>query len=245
MSGRKIIFGTMICLLIAVFVGESLSQIRRYNRRRNPVQNLNRRRAAEQRQMQREHEKRKKEFEQRAAERKERRLLKEEEEPKQIRKLVRVRTEASIKQVLGATAEQWGNIEPKFKKVQALLRVSRISIAPVSYTTAGGAAGGEGTPLKETNTEGARSENRAGWKWLKPSVEKGPGNVTKGEKTCEELASVLQDVGASEDAIIQKVQAVRNIREQAVKQLAEAREELRKVVTARQEATLVLMGWLD
>jgi hypothetical protein len=195
--------------------------------------------------MQREHEKRKKEFEQRAAERKERRLRKEEEEPKQVRKLVRVRTEASIKQVLGATAEQWKNIEPKFKKVQALLRESRISIAPVSYSTAGGAAGGEGAPLKETNTEETRSVNRPSWKWLKPSVEKGPGNLTEGEKTCEELASVLQNEDASEGAIRQKVQAVRNIREEAVKQLAKSREELRKVVNERQEATLVLMGWLD
>jgi hypothetical protein len=38
---------------------------------------------------------------------------------------------------------------------------------------------------------------------------------------------------------------LRKIREDANIQLVKARQELREVVTPRQEATLVLMGWLD
>jgi len=38
---------------------------------------------------------------------------------------------------------------------------------------------------------------------------------------------------------------LRKIRQDANKQLVKARQELREVVTPRQEATLVLMGWLD
>jgi len=98
---------------------------------------------------------------------------------------------------------------------------------------------------KETYSEETRSWKQSGWKWLRPSESKSPGKLTKGEKTCEDLLSLLEDKSSSQEAIKQKVEALRNIREKSGKQLVEARQELRKVVTARQEATLVLMGWLD
>lgn len=108
-----------------------------------------------------------------------------------------------------------------------------------------GMAGGGRMSHKETYSEETSSWSRSGWKWLKPSASKGPGQLTKGEKTCEELLQLLEDKNASQEAIKKKVQAVRNVREEARKKLVQAQQELRKAVTDRQEATLVLMGYLD
>jgi hypothetical protein len=80
---------------------------------------------------------------------------------------------------------------------------------------------------------------------LKPSASKSPSKLTKGEKTCEELLKLLEDKNASPAAIKQKVEDLRNVRKNAQKQLVQARQELRNAVNDRQEATLVLMGWLD
>ena len=39
--------------------------------------------------------------------------------------------------------------------------------------------------------------------------------------------------------------ALRNIRKEAEAELVKAQKELREVLTAREEATFVLMGWLN
>lgn len=300
MAKRRMILGAVASLLIVVFIGQSVSLARRINRTNNPRNRSNRRQSTALREQRREAENRRREYEKRAAERRERRKAEQEKQLKQVRKDAGKRSETSIKQAIGATDEQWKDIEPKFKKVRTIMREARVLIAPMSYAAGGsaGSAGGGGGAVgrggrggagggawgggggsggaggsgggfgigsagsiggaggrgmagsgrissKETYSEERRSWNRSGWKWLKPSASKSPSKLTKGEKTCEELLKLLEDKNASPEAIKQKVEALRNIREKAQKQLVQARQELRQAVTDRQEAAFVLMGWLD
>ena len=69
--------------------------------------------------------------------------------------------------------------------------------------------------------------------------------LTEGEKTCEELLVLLEDKNSKQEDIDQKIETLRRARENAAKDLLKARQELREVLTARQQSRLVLMGLLD
>ena len=68
---------------------------------------------------------------------------------------------------------------------------------------------------------------------------------TKGEKICQELYALLENMNSHPEAIRQKTLELRQARASARKQLAQAQKELREVLTLRQQARLVLMGLLD
>jgi hypothetical protein len=61
----------------------------------------------------------------------------------------------------------------------------------------------------------------------------------------EALRTALQNEGGSLEDIKAKLAAVRDVHKKATAELAAAREELKKVVTVRQEAALVSMGLLE
>jgi Spy/CpxP family protein refolding chaperone len=61
----------------------------------------------------------------------------------------------------------------------------------------------------------------------------------------EALKTVLASEGASATDIKAKLEALRDTRKKAAAELDQAREELRKVLTLRQEATLVMVGVLE
>jgi len=61
----------------------------------------------------------------------------------------------------------------------------------------------------------------------------------------QELSATLQDEYSTADAITVKLKAVRDARAKAKEVLAAAQEELKKVLTIRQEAMLVNLGYLE
>jgi hypothetical protein len=76
----------------------------------------------------------------------------------------------------------------------------------------------------------------------------GGGNTRSGspvDRGKSELRGVLADKGASADQIKAKLTALRAAQLGAAQELAEARQNLRQILTLRQEATLVLNGLLD
>lgn len=80
----------------------------------------------------------------------------------------------------------------------------------------------------------------------RPGAPPGPeGSLTPVGKVTEELRKVLENKDAKSEEIKAKLTALREAREKAKKELAKAQQELRTGLTARQEAQLVLMGWLD
>ena len=65
------------------------------------------------------------------------------------------------------------------------------------------------------------------------------------EKIQQKLQTTLEDTSASPDKIKQQITQLRAARETAKQELAKAQQDLRQVLTLRQEATLVLMGMLN
>ena len=68
---------------------------------------------------------------------------------------------------------------------------------------------------------------------------------TEVQKCLKELEELLKNESAKADDIATKLKALREAREKAQKELKEARDTLRKAVTDRQEAQLVMQGILD
>jgi len=61
----------------------------------------------------------------------------------------------------------------------------------------------------------------------------------------QELAQLLENKEARPDQIAEKLKALRDAREKARETLAAAQKDLKEVLTQRQEAVMVMMGWLD
>jgi len=65
------------------------------------------------------------------------------------------------------------------------------------------------------------------------------------EKATQALRTTLDNESASPEAIKAALKALRDAREQAKQELAKAQDQLREVLSVRQEAQLVLMGYLE
>jgi len=256
MARQKIILGTIICLLITAFVGQTLSQ--------TPISNPQRDRAYYERLRKMTPAQRQRELNRQIQIKIQQRLKEQEKEPEQNQEQRRIelkrRQEEAIKQALGATDEQWEIIKPRLEKVQNL---TEISISLLSYGTASGSASmsntsksgagayvGGGSVGTNTRTAPSKPNNKEtysvkyGWKWHKPSDRKAPGELTKGEKLSEEILELIEDKNSQQEEIEQKMETLRKIRQESKKQLTKARQELCEVLTFRQEATLIMMGRL-
>jgi hypothetical protein len=101
----------------------------------------------------------------------------------------------------------------------------------------GGFASGPGGPQSFTFTKTFQSG--------RPSSYKNPDELTDGDVLCEELLDMLQDPAAPAPEITRRVQALRALREKATIDLGAARDHLRTLVNPKQEATLILLAYLD
>ncbi len=122
-----------------------------------------------------------------------------------------------IKEELKAPDDEWAVIEPKLTKVMTAQREVR--------------AGGFG---------GFGGNRRGGPDQANNTTETSPLATAS-----RELRTVLAKENASAEEIDQKLTAYRDARTKAQTALDAARKELKEVLTARQEATLVLTGMLD
>ena len=143
-------------------------------------------------------------------------------DPERMRQMMADR----MKQQLGASDAEWQVIQPRLVKVMTLNR--QVSGGP-------GRAGmflGRGRP-------GMRGPDRRG-----PAGREGE-EPTAIEKASEQLRTALENESASPEQLKQQLTALREAREKAKQELATAQQELRQILTLRQEAQLVLMGMLD
>ncbi len=149
------------------------------------------------------------------------------EEWRQRMEEFRTRIEDQLRERLGATEEEWKVLQPRMDKVQQLMRQSRAGLRGMFGMTGRGGRGrrggddrqpAEGTPERESSDV---------------------------EQKTEALRSLLDDETSSAPSIKAALAALRKARQKAQEELAVARKELREVVTARQEAQLVLMTLLD
>ncbi len=141
--------------------------------------------------------------------------------------------EASVKQVLGVNDQQWEQIKPKLDKVRTL---TTESCASVSLRGAG-RRGGEDSGAAESNAP----------RWMRPSerTQMTQQELTEADKAAEALLDQIEKKDSDPKQIQAKVEALRAARQKAQKDLAASQADLRKVLDARQQAIMTLMGFLD
>ena len=147
-------------------------------------------------------------------------------DPERMRQMMDQR----MREQLGATEAEWKVLGPRVMKVTELSRQTR------GGGRGGMMPGGIGGRGAMGGRGGAPGGNRPG----APARQQ-----TAVEKAQEQLRTVLENESATPDQIKTQLTALRKVRETAKQQLAAAQQDLRKIITVRQEAILVMMGTLD
>lgn len=141
-------------------------------------------------------------------------------DPEQMRQ----RMMDNLRERLGASEEDWQALEPK---VQAVLEAQQQARA----------GGGMGAMM------GRRGGRQGG-----PGAGQGGGdeqNQSEVATAARELRSALEDEATEGEVIAQRLEAFRSARSKAEEQLKTAQDELKGLLTQRQEAMLVMMSLLE
>ncbi len=148
-------------------------------------------------------------------------------DPAQMRQMMAQR----MKEQLGADDEAWKVLEPRLTKVMELN-------AQVS--------GGPGRGMFSMFGRGGPGGNRGdrGSRDAQDRPARQPEQQTAVDKASEQLRTTLQNQSATPEEIKKNLTALREAREKAKQELAAAQQELRQILTVRQEAQLVMMGQL-
>jgi flagellar motility protein MotE (MotC chaperone) len=136
--------------------------------------------------------------------------------------------EQRLQETLGATDTEWKVLGPRVMKVAELSR--QAAGGGRGMMMFGRGRGGPGGPGGAPGRRGPGGENR---------------ELTQVEKAQQELQTTLDNTAATPDAIKKQLTLLRAAREKAKQELAKAQQDVRQVLTLRQEATMVLMGMLD
>ncbi|MDD5350595.1 MAG: hypothetical protein PHQ12_10325 [Chthoniobacteraceae bacterium] len=132
----------------------------------------------------------------------------------------------TMKTSLKATDEEWSVIEPLLEKVETKQREALVG----RFAAFGGRRGGN------------RGGDRGGDRGARPGGDR-PAPAVSPET--EALKTALETEGTAPADIKAKLEALRASRKKAAAELDQAREDLRKVLTLRQEAALVTFGILE
>jgi len=142
-----------------------------------------------------------------------------------------------MREAMGATPEEWTLLQPKIEKVQQLQRAASTRGAGLGFlngnrnnTADPNAAGGRGG-------RGNRGQGGNGAAANDP-----PSPVAT---KAQELQTTLQNKDTPPEELKQKLAELRQVRTKARADLAKAQEELREIVTVRQESVLVTMSILE
>lgn len=120
---------------------------------------------------------------------------------------------------MGASDEEWAVIEPRLSKVMELSRD----------------ANGGGGMMRGMMGRGRRGQQG-------PAAEDDSSEV---QKAAAELQETLEKEAPTAAEIKAKLTALRGAREKNKQELVKAQQQLREVLTLKQEAQLVMMGMLD
>jgi len=145
----------------------------------------------------------------------------------------RQRMNDRLKTTLKASDDEWAVIQPLLERVETV-QARTITAGRFGF---GGRRGGGGGPgagnggANATGTPGPESQGNRPNRFSSPEA--------------DALRAALDSEGTSSDEIKTRLQALRESRKKAAADLTQAREDLKKVLTFRQEAVLVEMGLLD
>ena len=235
MTKRRIILASVVFFSIAVFTVQTLPQTRRPGSPKPPDTERLRNMTEEERK--REVAKRSR---QRKLERAQRNkelakvgrgpLIDRKQRAKELQEKAAERRKEFLreKSPLGATEEQWKLIKAKLEKVRHLREQAR---STVGAFLAGGSS----------------DTNAPAWQWKRPWKDKAPSELTEAQKIAKQLIALVERRNTTPQAFRRKMAALRKARSERAelkRQLAEARRELREILTTRQAAALVLMNSL-
>ncbi len=148
---------------------------------------------------------------------------------------MRQRMNERLKTSLKVTDEEWTVLQPLIEKVSEKQREAM-----------GSRFGGPGGP---GGTRGPRPDggnpSTAGAPVPQPSGDQAPRPERPGSAESQALRTALENESTSPEDLKAKLTALREVRKKGTNELNAAREDLRKVVTVRQEAVLVSMGILE
>ena len=142
-------------------------------------------------------------------------------DPERMRQMM----EQRMKEMLNATDEEWKVLGPYVIKVQELSR-----------QVGGGGRGGMMSGRGGRGPGGNQTRQRQGAQ---------NRELTDVEKIQEQLQTLLENTEATPEKIKELLTKLRGAKEKAKQELAKAQQDLRKILTLRREAQLVLMGLLD
>ncbi len=246
MTRRKIILVSVVFFSIAVFTVQTLPQARSSNRTAKPPDAERLRNMTD--------EERKRELAKRRRQRKLERAQKIKElakvgrgrlldfEQRQKEAAERRKEFLTEKSLLGATEEQWKLIKAKLEKVKKVRQLREQARSTVGLTLTSSSSSG-------AKTRDSRSRSVPTWKWNKRWKDKAPAELTEAQKIANELIDLLENKNTRTEEFKEKMDALRKSRikqRELNRQLSKARQELREVLTPRQEAALELWiyGWL-
>lgn len=146
---------------------------------------------------------------------------------------IRQRMAERWKEQLGASDDEWKVIEPRLMKVMELNRDATFGGRGGMFGAMRGGRGGNQGPAGQQNNRRPRF----------PGQEDRPPTAV--EKATDALSTTLENQSASAETIKQQLTALRQAREKAKQDLAAAQQELRQILSLRQEAILVLNGQLS
>jgi len=168
----------------------------------------------------------------------------EDRNPEQMRARMQEMMDQRMKEQLGITGDdEWKVIQPRLQKVQELSRQANAGGRMAMF----GGRGGQGGRGQGGRGQGGRGQGGGPGQGGEAGAR--PGATDRELSAVEKAAQVLQDLLATEspkaDDIKAKLTAYRTVKETAKKDLAKAQQDLKQIVTVKQEATLVLMGMLN
>ena len=150
-------------------------------------------------------------------------------DPAQMQRMMTERMKAQ----LGAGDEEWKVIQPRLQKVMNLSRQANASGRGMMFA-------GRRQP------GGARTADQEGRQRTRPGTADRPQREQSAVgKATQELQEVLRSETAKPEQIKAKLTALRTAKVKATKDLAAAQKELKQDLTVKQEAILVLSGYLN
>lgn len=148
----------------------------------------------------------------------------------------RARMAERMKENLGLSDDEFKAIQPKIDAVQKAQGNARVGGG--GFGGFGGGRGGRGQGGGGNGGEAAKTD---GPRQRQPL----PENATDLQKKSRELSELLDNKEADPKAVKDKLAEVRDLREKAKVELKKAQDDLKEVLTPKQEAQLVMMGLLE
>lgn len=146
-------------------------------------------------------------------------------DPQKMQQIIVDRMKEMLKEMLGATDEEWNVLEPRLERVVVLSLESRTR-GPMGF----GLGGPRGFTVASLGLN---------------LDETGQQLVSEVTKATQALQDTLKNPDATTDKIMAGLQALRDARKKVAQELLKAKASLIEILTARQEAQLVMMGILD